>query len=386
MSCKIVFSMACVLFSFTSLYAQDSFYNALSFDGKCNYLSIPHCDILNLDRMYTIEFWIKTDIYSPGNIINKWAADWTASHEGCDMYGGIKGWLININEISPEEAAGPFDAVLYPGAIRFVTAQNWPSGCGWGSGSTFDALVQNKWTHIAITVNVDSTREAIYVNGERKGRGWNSSLSRDFNTPGYSLHIGGFPADVDSSLYFTGSLDELRIWRIERTMPQIKLSMYDTLSTIYYTSPDSNLVLYLRFDKFENLGIGDDNSVDDIKDLSYYQNHADIQGKVHLIDSNIGTAIDIETNSREFRFTLFRNYPNPFNPSTTIIFSLPYACRAQLTVFDITGQKVATLIDEYIVAGIHTVPFAPGDLASGLYIYRLQTPDHAEMKKMVFVR
>ena len=80
------------------------------------------------------------------------------------------------------------------------------------------------------------------------------------------------------------------------------------------------------------------------------------------------------------------NYPNPFNPVTTIIYQLPEASRVTLEVFDILGSKVETLVNEYKFAGRHTVRFDGNGLTSGLYIYRLTTPYTTITRKMTLIK
>ncbi len=70
---------------------------------------------------------------------------------------------------------------------------------------------------------------------------------------------------------------------------------------------------------------------------------------------------------------LNQNYPNPFNPSTTIRYGLPGRSHVVLTVFNILGQRVVELVNGDIDAGYHEVLFNAGNLASGVYFYRLQT-------------
>lgn len=84
---------------------------------------------------------------------------------------------------------------------------------------------------------------------------------------------------------------------------------------------------------------------------------------------------------------LSQNYPNPFNPETTIEFTLSTSGQTKLTVFDLLGREVATLVDETLSAGRHSYHFSanPG-LASGVYIYRLSTPNSTETKKMILLR
>lgn len=83
---------------------------------------------------------------------------------------------------------------------------------------------------------------------------------------------------------------------------------------------------------------------------------------------------------------LAQNYPNPFNPSTTITFSLPEPGSAVLRVYDVTGRLVKVLLNERMPAGRHDVSFDARDLASGVYIYRLEFGGRSEMKTMILHR
>ncbi len=89
---------------------------------------------------------------------------------------------------------------------------------------------------------------------------------------------------------------------------------------------------------------------------------------------------------------LFQNHPNPFNPTTTIAFALPEAARVDLSVFDVTGRRVATLLDDDPrEAGAHGVIWRGSDdagraLAGGVYFYRLQAGDYLATKKMLLLK
>jgi hypothetical protein len=88
---------------------------------------------------------------------------------------------------------------------------------------------------------------------------------------------------------------------------------------------------------------------------------------------------------------LSQNWPNPFNPQTTIPYSLPFTGSVRLTVFNILGQEVTTLVNQTQAAGTYTVEWNGRDqsgmsVASGLYLYRLDLPDRAESRKMILVR
>jgi hypothetical protein len=86
------------------------------------------------------------------------------------------------------------------------------------------------------------------------------------------------------------------------------------------------------------------------------------------------------------QFILKQNYPNPFNSSTSIEYSLSIPAHVTLSVFNIRGQKIATLIDEKMSVGNHRTIWNAKDAPSGMYFLRIQTGKNSEMKKMLLVR
>lgn len=90
-------------------------------------------------------------------------------------------------------------------------------------------------------------------------------------------------------------------------------------------------------------------------------------------------------------YALAQNYPNPFNPSTEISFSLPAASQVELSVYNVLGQKVVTLIDQQMAAGEHTVTWDGrnsdgGSVSSGVYFYRMAANSFVETKKMMMLK
>ncbi|MEW5924263.1 MAG: PKD domain-containing protein, partial [Candidatus Zixiibacteriota bacterium] len=85
-------------------------------------------------------------------------------------------------------------------------------------------------------------------------------------------------------------------------------------------------------------------------------------------------------------FSLSQNYPNPFNPATSVSFNLPKACQVDLSVYNILGQKVATLADGQYDAGVHTVQWNAGNCASGIYFYKIEAGEFRDSKKMLLLK
>ncbi len=81
-----------------------------------------------------------------------------------------------------------------------------------------------------------------------------------------------------------------------------------------------------------------------------------------------------------------KNYPNPFNPVTTISYTLKENTSVKLTVYDRLGREVKTLVDENQNAGTHTVDFNGGNLPSGIYFYRIKTNEKTEVQKMILAK
>ncbi|MFH5886412.1 T9SS type A sorting domain-containing protein [Halalkalibaculum sp. DA3122] len=80
------------------------------------------------------------------------------------------------------------------------------------------------------------------------------------------------------------------------------------------------------------------------------------------------------------------NYPNPFNPSTTIRYAIPEALKVTLEVYDLLGQKVATLVDKEQSAGNYQIPFNASDLSSGLYFVQIRAGSYQEVQKITLVK
>lgn len=110
-----------------------------------------------------------------------------------------------------------------------------------------------------------------------------------------------------------------------------------------------------------------------------------LREKWELLGQVMGMPVSSEVHQPD-RFYLEQNTPNPFNPSTLITYSLSKPGKVRLQVFDQTGRLVSTLVEAHKHAGTHHVRFDAGGLASGVYLYRLQTDEGTRMRAMTLVR
>jgi hypothetical protein len=104
------------------------------------------------------------------------------------------------------------------------------------------------------------------------------------------------------------------------------------------------------------------------------------------LTSNAITGVNQSASVRPAEFSLSQNYPNPFNPTTEINYSLRTAGQVRLTVYNILGSEVMTLVDGVQAAGVHNVHFAGAGLASGMYFYTLESGGMTLTKKMLLLK
>lgn len=108
--------------------------------------------------------------------------------------------------------------------------------------------------------------------------------------------------------------------------------------------------------------------------------------EVVIADVVTGLASQASSEALPKTFRLGQNFPNPFNPTTTIPYALPRAVKVQLILYDALGREVAVLVDRVQPAGRYRVRLNGENLAAGLYFYRLKAGDFVQMKKLVLIK
>jgi len=103
---------------------------------------------------------------------------------------------------------------------------------------------------------------------------------------------------------------------------------------------------------------------------------------------NYGTIVGVKNykSSLPNKVSLSNNYPNPFNPATTINYQIPKASNVQIKVYDVLGKEVAELVNEKKEPGRYNVQFDASNLPSGLYFYRMQAGKFSEVRKMLLMK
>lgn len=101
--------------------------------------------------------------------------------------------------------------------------------------------------------------------------------------------------------------------------------------------------------------------------------------------SEIVTTIENET-TQPTDFSLSQNFPNPFNPSTTIKYSVPQSSNVVIKLFDVLGNEIETLVNEVKPAGTYEITWSSANLPSGVYFYQLKAGDFVQTKKMLLIK
>jgi len=271
--------------------------------------------------------------------------------------------------------------------------------------------------NLSVNSSVDIINGDLDLNGNVVTLGSNASLSetagntvtgsigkititKDLNAPAGD-NVGGLGAMLTTSINLgsttvershavaTGAGNE-GVFRQFKISPAINSGLDATLRFHYDESelngiPEDNLVLYKSPDGandnwfFEGGTVNTtDNFVEKngLSDFSFWT----------LADVDNPLPVEIEVNRIPTVFALHQNYPNPFNPETIIQFDIPQASFVNLSIFNVLGELVATVVNEQLSVGVYNVQFDASRLPSGLYIYKLQTDNVQFSKKMLLLK
>ena len=131
-----------------------------------------------------------------------------------------------------------------------------------------------------------------------------------------------------------------------------------------------------------------DESVEDSANYSYriYAFNKDtISDFSNIATIKVITSIEKETDLPK-QYALYQNFPNPFNPYTKIRYSIPEPGRVKISVYNIIGEEIVTLVNREKEVGYYEVEFDGSNLPSGVYLYKLQSNNYTEFKKMILMK
>ena len=251
----------------------------------------------------------------------------------------------------------------------------------WGS-STCIALIAFNDVHFQINCTADNSEFKFLPHSSRT---WLWKLKPE---------VLGIPVKDGEQVingFCSGLVDSIKI-----TAPKYyggRLSVGLSLSTPMQHLRDSFNVTVLNSDTLTGIGkiIEDwqvsNYSIDSLVDIYKYDPRFQFfqaERDLYFIDEFV-TSVKQSTVLPN-QYSLSPNYPNPFNPITTINYSLPKAGNVKLTVYNSIGSKVATLVNEYKPAGSYSVHFNASQLASGIYLYRLESGTYTAARKLILMK
>jgi hypothetical protein len=382
----------------------DSQNYALSITDSMSYLEIANPDSFDMESEFSFSAWIKTD--ESGVIFSK--------SRGMDEPGPKT--LFIANGILGEEGVVIFDIGFVGGLI--------------GSRIVND----NVWHHIALTVENNGDYLArLYIDGELDAEDY---IESDLHpTLGYNLRLGFDGREPHEFPDYKGYIDEVNFWdqALDKTDVQALLTnppdINDLRLTAYWMFDEQSGSLCYDSTPHKNNGtmVGSvERSLSNVpynpwmtcdpsSGLILAENEWDVTvtfdatglaGPQYLANliltsndpANPRMAIPVQVTIEPTAigadqlsgvpevFGLSQNYPNPFNPVTRINYQLPMANDVELSIYNLLGQKVATLVDERKQAGYHQVDWDASGYASGVYYYHIKAGAFQEVKRMILIR
>lgn len=121
-------------------------------------------------------------------------------------------------------------------------------------------------------------------------------------------------------------------------------------------------------------------------DSIYFYNNSQNRPIVIInVINDIPLSVDDKENV-SISYSLSQNYPNPFNPTTTIVYNIPFSNHVTLEIYNILGQRIRKLVDEFQYEGNYKITFDASELPTGVYIYRLKSGSYTDSKKMLILK
>ena len=256
------------------------------------------------------------------------------------------------------------------------------------------ANIDSTLNHNAVDNHTDWVSQRILANSRTTGLLANTAY-KNLKSQGW---ISKKPTFANTDVLFGTRLATLKAY----AMACVDTSFATPLSSWRQASnPEASMFIYADFPIPIDLSYTDSDLLTagfggfPVGDLNWFptqlaswqaQSSAEYAKIQNAVDSGITVTAVRTIGQVPNKFELGQNYPNPFNPTTTINFTLGQASDVKLAVYNVLGQKVATLLDEHMSAGSYPIVFNASKLASGVYFYRLDAGNFTSIKKMMLLK
>ncbi len=237
-----------------------------------------------------------------------------------------------------------------------------------------------RWYHVAVTWNV-ADKMRMYIDGIKVAE-IESQVPLLGGT--MAVAIGNGAADLWNDRYegFRGMIDEVRVSLVDRYAGADTFN----LQTEPF-QPDAMTLALWHFDEGQGETTEDATGHGFTGHLGGFDRDGNFDAATMPVWVDAATLVN-SASSRELpeQFALSPNYPNPFNPSTSFSYTVPYAANVRIEVYNVLGQRVQVMVNETLPAGTYTASFQADRFASGVYFYVLRADNTHLVRKMVLLK
>jgi M6 family metalloprotease-like protein len=243
------------------------------------------------------------------------------------------------------------------------------TGYGVGSGTADDT-----WGAVVFQASAEGSLKAIDVAFREPNTNYTINVYNtiNFDNPNYTL--SGLRTSQNGTALNAGwqtinLIEEVVL--VENQIFVVSLGIENkiyALAVDYYGQSDNNS--YLSWDNGFYQSIG---------------SFGDLNIRAKVLTDDLVSVVTNKVNTPE-KFSLSQNYPNPFNNSTHINYTLPFDSHISLKIYNVNGQLVETLEEDYKKSGEYRIPFNGDDLASGIYLYKLNAGEYSAVHKMILIK
>ncbi len=297
-----------------------------------------------------------------------------------------KNWLPTTYVNASARKLASVSSVLYVATTSDGVLRSTDEGNTWQNLGLTSKFLDPIMARDSIVVTGSFIYEGVFLSSNY-GQDWTSLGSSYAYSTIYTLNWSGnnIVAGIDNGMYFR-SIEGDTTW--VQKGPNDRVYSTATEDSIILTSTYSGV--YLSMDWGENWTKIDSGFSGPIYALAIVGSElfaADGNNNIwKSLISHFVTGVKEISYVTVSNFSLYQNYPNPFNPTTTIKYSVPQNDFVNLTIYDILGKAIKTLVNEEKPAGEYEVNFDASNLSSGVYLYKLQTGSYTQVKKLMLLK